>query len=105
MNASFVAEAEYENAIHSGVNKSHSNATRPIVRSVCVGAKMKGTERRTRCCCAPNVTLCPIVPVSANLLFAIEKCFWSCVGFKTDIAGEPPERFEQMSSFQVIALE
>src|SRR5262245_55774620 len=38
-NATLGAEAENENAIHRGVNTSHSNAIRPIVRSVTVGAK------------------------------------------------------------------
>src|SRR5262249_43712734 len=38
-NATFGAEAENENAIHRGVNTSHSKAIRPIVRSVTVGAK------------------------------------------------------------------
>jgi hypothetical protein len=71
MNASFDAEAEYENAIHSGVNRSHSNATRPIVRSVRVDAD-EGNRAPNMCCCAPNVTLRTIVPVSAYLLFAIE---------------------------------
>src|SRR5262249_37204867 len=37
--ATFGAEAENENAIHRGVNTSHSKAIRPIVRSVTVGAK------------------------------------------------------------------
>jgi hypothetical protein len=38
INATFDVEAKNENTIHRGVNTMHSNAIRPIVRSVSVGA-------------------------------------------------------------------
>jgi phosphomevalonate kinase len=43
INATFDVEAENENAIHRHVNTSHSNAIRPIVRSVTIGGmKVRG---------------------------------------------------------------
>jgi hypothetical protein len=57
INATFDAEAENENAIHSGVNRSHSNAIPPITRSVSAGAEIKGTERRTGAACGQRHSL------------------------------------------------
>src|SRR6516225_3053292 len=56
-NATFDAEAENENAIHRGVNRSHSNAIRLITRSVSAGAEIKGTERRTGAACGQRHSL------------------------------------------------